>query len=517
MNRAVPQPAEVPPPAVDYAAPGLDSNAAGTSGYRNGIFFIRSPDDVFRLYVQGRVHVDHYAWLGPGVPQLPPDQALKNGFLLRRARLEMAGEFFQMWQWQIGAEFAPSAADNAGATTGSPSCKVDPVAQTVNCSTIRENAVESPSVKPAPTDAFVNFAPSPWANLQVGQFFLPFTLENRISDNASPFLERSLPVRAIGAPLQRDIGAMVWGEAPDRSIYYAAGIFNGDGPNRPNADGRYDFAARLLVRPFARTTTTPSKWTQIGASVHVGSRDATQVGYDMPSMTTQEGFAFWKPTYTDSAGRLIHIIPSANQVAVAGDVYVPIEDFDLTAEVIYVDYSTREAADGMQLSQVNLRTGTFKGYGYYAEANYWILGHHDVIGHPSYQRPLHLDISAPQKPPQHGLQVLARFEQMHLTYLGASRAGVSDSKTPNGDIDVDSFTLGINYWATRHLRVGLNYGYYLFPDSAPTSSSSTGGPVQTATQRAVAPAQNLAKGVDDSARDGGHDVHEVSMRVGVQF
>jgi hypothetical protein len=41
--------------------------------------------------------------------------------------------------------------------------------------------------------------------------------------------------------------------------------------------------------------------------------------------------------------------------------------------------------------------------------------------------------------------------------------------------------------------------------------------VQTASQRAVAPGQNLSKGVDDSARDGAHDVHEISMRVGVQF
>ena len=36
------------------------------------------------------------------------------------------------------------------------------------------------------------------------QFDLPFTLENRISDNTTPVLERSLPVRAIGAPLLRE-------------------------------------------------------------------------------------------------------------------------------------------------------------------------------------------------------------------------------------------------------------------------------------------------------------------------
>ena len=92
--------------------------------------------------------------------------------------------------------------------------------------------VENATVKPIPTDVFVNFGPLPWANLQVGQFYLPFTLENRISDNTTPFLERSIPVRNIGAPLQRDIGAMFWGESPDHLLYYAVAFLNGDGPNR---------------------------------------------------------------------------------------------------------------------------------------------------------------------------------------------------------------------------------------------------------------------------------------------
>ena len=31
-------------------------------------------------------------------------------------------------------------------------------------------------------------------------------------------------------------------------------------------------------------------------------------------------------------------------------------------------------------------------------------------------------------------------------------------------------TLGVNYWATRHLRVGVNYGYYALPAHATLSS-----------------------------------------------
>ena len=86
-----------------------------------------------------------------------------------------------------------------------------------------------------------------------------------------------------------------------------------------------------------------------------------------------------------------------------------------------------------------------------------------------------------------------------------------------GDIDVLSVAFGVNFWATRHLRVGLDYSFFNFPDSAPLTATTAGGPVQGGAQRAVAPAQALAKGADDDARDHGHTLHEIQARVGVQF
>src|SRR5439155_26887913 len=219
-------------------------------------------------------------------------------------------------------------------------------------------------------DVFVNYGPSPWANVQVGQFLLPFGLEARIGDNTTPFLERSLPTRAIGAPTTRDMGAMFWGESPDRLVYYAVGIFNGDGPNRTNVDARYDVSGRVFVRPFVNQS-SPVKWAQFGASARAGSRDPSAVGYDLPSLTTQDGYAFWKPTYKDSYNRTLHILPSGSLWAVSGEAYLPIDGFDLTGEFIYASNNTREAVDGLQLSPFTERTGTFKAYGWYAQAGYW--------------------------------------------------------------------------------------------------------------------------------------------------
>jgi phosphate-selective porin len=490
---------------------------APLAGYRNGSFFVRSTDDVFRLYVMARVHADWIDQFGPGTSSLPSGSGINDGFFIRRARMELAGEFYQTWQWQVSAEFSSATAiDNATATQQQPICTPNNTTGALPC-TNTTTPVESATVKPIPTDVFVNYGQFWFANVEVGQYYLPFTLENRISDNTTPFLERAVAVRNIGAPLQRDIGAMLWGETRDRVFYYAVALLNGDGPNRVNIDSRYEVAGRLVVRPFAATTSSPTKWAQIGFSARQQSADPAKVGYDLPSMTTQDGFAFWKPTYKDSYNRLIHIIPSTGQWGLAGDVYVPIDKFDLTGEFIYVNDSTREAVDGYQLSNFTERLGTLKGYGWYAQAGYWILGDHDIIGYPSYGRPIHVDLSQPQRPAQQGVQVLAKFEQLRMNYDGSARGGTSDAKTPNGTILVDDFELGINYWATRHLRVGFNYTFYAFPNSEPVSPTSPGGPVQTSVQRAIAPAQLVAKGQDDAARDGGHVLHELSARVGVQF
>jgi phosphate-selective porin len=497
-------------------APPPDPYAPRSAGYHNGNFYIRSQDDVFRLYIQGRVHADWLGQFAPGGNSLAPGSNLANGFYLRRARLELGGEFFQTWQWQVGAEFSSSTSiDNAAGQQTTPTCV--PNATGAAPCTNKENAVENATVKPIPTDVFVNFAPSTYANLQVGQFYLPFTLENRISDNTTAFLERSMAVRNIGAPLQRDIGAMLWGETPDRLFYYAAAIVNGDGPNRLNVDNRYDWAGRVMVRPLAATTTSTLRWAQIGVSAKAGSRQSSAVGYDLPSLTTQGGFAFWKPTYKDSLGRTIHIIPAAGQWGLAGDLYVPIQNFDLTGEFIYNVYDTREAVDGYQISNFTERAGLLKGYAWYVQAGYWIVGDHDITGHPSYGRPIHVDFSKPENPARHGLQVVAKFEQLALTYQGAERAGKVDSKTPDGDINVTDVEFGLSYWATKHLRVGLNYTHYMFPSAAPTTASYTGGPVQGSYQRAISPAQNVAAGGDNAARNGSGTLEEVQLRLGVQF
>ena len=498
------------------------------AGWHDGLFYVRDASDNFRLYVQGRVHVDALTALGPGIGSLGADSAITSRFTLRRVRPELSGEFFKRWQWQLSVDLAPSAIDNPAGQLDQPTCTIDAKTGAQSC-TERANGVEAAAARPAPTDAFVNFVVAEGFNVQVGQYLIPFTFENRMSDNTTPYLERSLAVRAVGAPTQRDIGAMLWGELGHRGhgalLSYYAGIFDGDGPNRFNVDSRFDGIGRVVVKPFAAVSLAgldtallaPLRDAQVGVSGRYGSRDPHLVGYDMYPLTTAGGFAFWKPTYKDSLGRTLHILPSAVQTGLAFDAYVPLGHFDLTGEAVYIDDHTREAVDGYQLSPFTERTGALQGTTGYVSVGYWFLGDRSLIGFPSSGKPNHLDLHTVGEGPSHGLEVLLKGEDLVLTYDGASRGGSLDPKTPDGRIHVLSATAGANYWATKHVRVSVNYSVYDFPGSEPVTASSSGGPTQTSAQRAIAPAQNLIAGADDAARNGGHVLHELAMRVGIQF
>src|SRR5258708_9186483 len=100
-----PAPALMPTPTLT-PAPLPDPPFNATAGYRNGTFFLRDPSDVFRLYIQGRVHADWLDQIGPGVSSLPAGSGVEHGFFLRRARIELAGEFLETRQWCGGAEFS---------------------------------------------------------------------------------------------------------------------------------------------------------------------------------------------------------------------------------------------------------------------------------------------------------------------------------------------------------------------------------------------------------------------------
>jgi phosphate-selective porin len=481
-------PALPPAPASSGASPTLPPAAddapqdAGTAGVYNGTFFVRDRKDALRLYLQGRTMIDFYSFHGAGVGQV---SSLNPTFLLRKVRLELGGEAYRKVQWFFGGDFGMN-------STGL-------------------GANQAVALRAAPVDVFVNFKADALLNVELGQFDQPFTAESRTADKFLPFMERSLAVRIVGKGNAKDTGLMLWGNLDQRLVSYAVSLVQGDGMNRPNVDHRFDLIARIFTRPLARGG-SPLRDLQIGGSVRSGSRDGRRVAYDYPAMTTEGSYTFWKPTYgaaqsANSPQGQTHVIPSGSQLLAAVELRVPLQFFDVTLEGVFGHENTREAQDA-NLYQ-SLRHGTLKSFGYYAQVGLWPFGNAYVNGIPGDQAPTSVDFSKPDRAPAPALQLLLRWEQLAAKYEGNERSGATPSGI-DGKIKVNALSFGASYWLGKLLRVSVNYGINWFPGSAPSSS-------WTAKQRAQAPGNTLAAGVDDSAREHAHGLHELLGRVQVAF
>jgi len=494
-------------PAVSEPASAPESETSLRAGFHNGLFFLRDGKDDFRLYPGLRGQVDSYNYFGKGVP----DTTLKSTFFLRRVRPEFTGEVLGTFQFVLAGEFSggqPPGVDNQSGKSTETSASAPGSAPTTSSG--RYASAQTPSIKAAPTDMYLNIRGSNLFNVQVGQYDAPFTMENRTFDKYIPFMERSIAVRAFGVPTNKDIGAMVWGETDTKTVYYSVGIFNGDGQNTPNVDNRFDGYGRVFVHPFA-TSGGPLAGAQIGVSGHYGRRDKNYANYDYPSMTTQGNFKFWSSTFkgTDSGGNAayLHVLPSGAQSAIAAELRIPYERFDLTSEFIWIHNETREAIEGYQ-SMNTERAGRITGYGYYAQLGFWAMGSRDINGLPGYEPLPHLDLYKPAKEATTALQLLVKWEQIAATYDSAARSGTVAKTNIDGDIKANVVSFGANYWATKHVRFSANYVMNMFPGSSATPEAS---------QRAQAPGNTLPKGINEDARANAHDLHELLFRAGFAF
>ncbi len=498
--------------------PALAKDGHPLAGYHDGLFYLRDENDNFRLYVQGRAQIDSYNYLGPGVGS---STTLVPTIFLRRIRPEVTGEILKHWQFMIAGDFGATSLDNpkgSGTETIAAAPGANPTAATAKYA-----SAQTAHIGAAPTDVFVNYRAHSIFNIQIGQFDSPFMLENRTSDKYIPFMERSFAVRDVGNPNNKEIGAMAWGELENKLFFYSLGFFNGDGQNRLNTDARGDVMGRAFVHPLATTMKNELKDLQIGGSVHFGSRDSQDTNYDYNALSTQGNYTFWAPTYTGSKGTT-HIIPAGAQTGLAGELRVPISMFDVTSEIVYIHNDTRESVEGYQSTNIE-RFGDMHGVSYYAQLGFWPLGNRDINGMPGYENPPHLSFKKadPERPhsenaqnePKQALQLLVKWEQLLLTYQSASRAGAVDPKNIDGDITVNAFSVGANFWATKHIRLSANYVFDMFPDSAPVKATTAGAPVQTSTQRALAPGNTLGTGVDDTARNTANTLHEILFRIAV--
>jgi phosphate-selective porin len=191
--------------------------------------------------------------------------ALKDRFRLRRARINLTGDFAEQFDFKLEGDFENSDGLNANRT-----------------------AFEA-------TDIFINWHQFPWAQVKMGQWKAPFGLEQTTPDTTLYTIERTLPTGAITP--ERQIGVQLWGkplaviwpDQPDLLTYYA-GIFNGNGRNITNNDNNNFMYVGRLESTLFKDVFGKGSFLKLGADI-LNSRDdkGTNISQTLNLLVNSDG------------------------------------------------------------------------------------------------------------------------------------------------------------------------------------------------------------------------------------
>src|SRR5437016_413539 len=259
--------------------------------------------------------------------------ALKDRFRLRRARINLTGDFAEQFDFKIEGDFGQSDGLNSNRTAFSA------------------------------TDIFVNWHQFPQAQIKVGQWKAPFGLEQLTPDYALYTIERTLPTgaitpdRQIGAQLWGKPFASVWPEQKDLLTYYA-GIFNGNGRNITNNDNNnFMYVGRLELQPFKGKIAGQKSFLKLGGDV-LNSRDEQGVNISQSSNLL----------VNDDGSLSPFVLPSADQrTAWSVDAWLEVGPFDLIGEYL------QERVQGRTVNGVPPEFANFTTDGFYVTGAYFLI------------------------------------------------------------------------------------------------------------------------------------------------
>jgi hypothetical protein len=433
---------------------------APLAGYSDKNFFLRDRHSWFVIVPKGRVHIDWYNFLNRGdapagvVGNSAADPRPRDTIFIKRARLGLAGTIARGIDFRVENDFASQP------TPGQYGTLTD-------------------------ADVVVNY--SPYIRFEAGQFYVPFTLENATSENYTDFMEKASPVRYV-APLSRDLGGMLLGDLPRAAGRWYLGVFNGDGPNIKNLDNSPAIISRAFFAPVSLVPHHPA-WTELiwlGGSIwwqqttNLGGAAAPSLSGaaqgDLSPFTTQGGFTLFNSNYGDGSDLKTkqsirdHLAPDGTTLKYAFEVNVPLwKRLGLRAEYMHQSIDVREYLDvndgAGNLKRTAGSAGNLAGWGAYVEGYVWIGGPLSVDLPGLYQVP-HWSGYVPPPAPRWALMLAVKYEHVEQDLTGLK------AKDPwLGKLALDTFSLGANFWVTRHTRFIADYVMnYVGNIDAPTAA-----------------------------------------------
>jgi len=258
--------------------------------------------------------------------------AIKDRFRLRRARLNLTGDFAEQFDFKLEGDFGQSDGTSGNRTAFSA------------------------------TDVWVHYHQFPAAQVKIGQYKAPFGLEQLMPDTSLLTIERTLPTGAITP--DRQIGAELWGK-PFTSIWpkqkdlltYYAGIFNGNGRNiTVNDNNNFMFVGRLELQPF-KDVFGKGSFLKLGGDV-LNSRDEQGVNISQSSNLLVNSDGSLSP----------FTLPSADErTAWSVDAWLRMGPFDLIGEYL------QEHVEGRTVNGVPPAFSNFTTDGFYVTGAYYFI------------------------------------------------------------------------------------------------------------------------------------------------
>lgn len=167
--------------------------------------------DKWTIKMGGHVQLDYINWANADadIKGSKADPGTKDYFEFRRLRLTADGTGYGVFDFRLQMTLEPETVGDT-APVVSPSDGVTLI-----------NPVTSPSVK----DAYFSINEIPWiGRARIGNFFVPFSLEQVTNDTNNIFMERSIPSQGIFSA-DRQVGMAFYNASDDQRFTWTTGAF----------------------------------------------------------------------------------------------------------------------------------------------------------------------------------------------------------------------------------------------------------------------------------------------------
>ncbi len=217
-------------------------------------------------------------------------------------------------------------------------------------------------------DAWMDYQFDDAAQIQAGQFKVPFARGELTSDGALQFVDRANAVDAFKPSY--DIGAMVQGRVAGGKLAYNAGLFNGTGQSGTRTTNSGAWAARVVFNPFgemryseADLENTPSPLLSLGVNYFANTlkRNANSTFLDTTTST---------PPYAGASGWLGK--DAANTAIFDNTERVDVGTYGFDGAFKWRGFSAQGEYFGGKAEGRN-PAKTVHSRGYYGQAGYFLL------------------------------------------------------------------------------------------------------------------------------------------------